>query len=70
METIFRIEYSHPQSLELEDYTSLLKRVGEMLCQECGGACREFFLSEDASKYQACHGPKIGWAIEGEMLVL
>ena len=70
MEVTFRIDYASPQAPPATDYLTIFQRLSEILCQECGGGCRGFVLSEHVKEYQACAGPKIGWAIEDGRLLL
>jgi len=70
METTFRIDYSESNTTAPPDYLATFQRLSEMLCQECGGGCQGFFLTSSIREYQACRGPKIGWAVEEGRLLL
>lgn len=70
METTFRIDYTPEATTPPQDYALVFQRLSEMLCQECGGGCKGFVLTENIKEYQAFRGPKIGWAVEDGRLLL
>lgn len=70
METTFRIAYSAHSTGAKCDFLTMFHRLSEMICEECGGSCQGFFLTDDFAKYQAHKGPKIGWASDGTNILL
>lgn len=70
METTFRISYASGESDARASHVATFQKLSQMLCSECSESCKEFFLTEDFSAYQAHAGPKIGWAVEGTNILL
>jgi len=45
-------------------------KISDVLCRECGLECQQFFLTTDYDEYLTHRGPKIGWVIHGEEVMV
>jgi hypothetical protein len=70
VESTYRISIGAKGEKVLPEIDTVFHRLAEMLCEECGHGCEEFFLTDDVARYQACRGPKIGWVREGTTVLL
>jgi len=70
METTFRLSYVPSSDGTPPDCAELFGEMAEILCRECGGSCGGFFLAEELKNYEAWPGPKIGWVIDGKIILL
>jgi hypothetical protein len=70
METTFHLKLS-PQSLTGPTAVrAMLQSVTDMICNECGGGCQGFSLTDDFRQYQSFEGPKVGWTVDGGVIFL
>jgi len=70
METAFHLRCSPEAPRNSGVVHSLIERLTDMLCSECEGGCEGFYLADDFDKYQAHHGPKVGWVIQDNAIFL
>ena len=69
MELRFKIAFPHDLR-KVQPPAGVIQKVSDLICEECGGGCRRFYLTEDLEGYAAHRGPKIGWTIDGEAIFL
>ena len=70
METTFRIALSGSGRDLLAELPPHVERLADILCRECGGGCQGFMLSDNHDVYLAHSGPKIGWVVDGDTVLM
>lgn len=70
METVLQLNCSRAPAEYQEVGSEAFKKMAEMLCRECGKQCRSFLMTRDMDEYHAHTGPKIGWAVVGDTILL
>lgn len=70
METTFRLSCDKRVPVVAVQLCAAFQELSEMICRECGGGCQGFRLLEDMAAYERFTGPKLGWVVEGETVLL
>ena len=70
METAFHLRCSPEAPRNSGVVHSLVERLTDMLCTECGESCQGFYLADDFQHYQDHNGPKVGWVIQDGVIFL
>ncbi|MBN2584893.1 MAG: hypothetical protein JXL80_17650 [Planctomycetes bacterium] len=70
METTFHLKYSPLTPDQPSTIRAMLQGVTDMICDECGGNCQGFSLTDDFRDYQTFQGPKVGWTVDGGVIFL